>query len=109
MSTPSPIFTKIYEFMRWMVPATNKFPRQQRFVLARVIQESTFELHEELILAAKMKQNLQHLQKADAALTKVRTYIRLAQEMNYFTEGQYEHASVCWLRLENYWAVGNVP
>jgi four helix bundle protein len=93
MNTPSPIFAKIYEFMRWMVPATNKFPRHQRFVLAKVIQECTFELHEELVLATKMKQNIQHLHKADAALTKVRTYIRLAQELDYFTKGQYEHAS----------------
>ena len=36
----SPIFTKTYDFLLWLMPATTKFPREQRFLLARFIQET---------------------------------------------------------------------
>lgn len=30
----SPIFTRTYDLVRWLIPVTIKFPRQHRFVLA---------------------------------------------------------------------------
>ena len=35
----------------------------------------------------------QHLQAADAQLNKLRLYLRLAQQWNWLSSGQYEHAS----------------
>jgi hypothetical protein len=36
----SPIFTRTYDMLRWLLPATVKFPRQQRFVLAEAVQRT---------------------------------------------------------------------
>ena len=36
----SPIFTKTYDLLRWLIPQTVKFPRQQRFVLAEAVQRT---------------------------------------------------------------------
>ena len=35
----SPIFTRTYDLLQWLIPVTVKFPRQQRFVLASAIQK----------------------------------------------------------------------
>jgi len=48
----SPIFTRTYDLLRWLLPATVKFPRQQRFVLAEAVQRTALSFHETLIEAA---------------------------------------------------------
>ena len=93
MSNPSPIFSKMFDFMRWILPVTIHFPRQQRFVLAQAIQSKTMQLYEELVLASKLEDTLHHLKRADAALTCLRTYLRLCQELAYLSNGQYEHGA----------------
>jgi len=37
--TQSPIFSKTYDFVAWLIPLTLKFPRYQRFVMAEVLQQ----------------------------------------------------------------------
>ena len=36
----SPIFTRTYDLIRWLIPVTMKFPRMQRFVLAERLQHT---------------------------------------------------------------------
>ncbi len=47
----SPIFTKTYDLLLWLIPATTKFPRELRFVLARAVQETALRFQETLIEA----------------------------------------------------------
>ncbi|NCP86802.1 MAG: four helix bundle protein [Anaerolineae bacterium CG_4_9_14_3_um_filter_57_17] len=89
----SPIFTRSYELLQWLIPATVKFPRQQRFVLAAAIQKTALELHEKLIEAAKSDAPLPLLRQADVLLTKLRFYLRLCRDLELLKLGQYEHAS----------------
>jgi hypothetical protein len=89
----SPIFTRSYELLQWLIPATVKFPRQQRFVLAAAIQKTALELHEKLIEAAKADAPLPFLRQSDVLLTKLRFYLRLCRDLELFNLGQYEHAS----------------
>ena len=89
----SPIFTRSYELLQWQIPATVKFPRQQRFVLAAAIQKTALELHEKLIEAAKSDAPLPLLRQADVLLTKLRFYLRLCRDLELLKLGQYEHAS----------------
>jgi hypothetical protein len=42
----SPIFARTYDLLRWLIPLTIKFPRQQRFVLAEALQGCALRLHE---------------------------------------------------------------
>jgi len=90
----SPIFTRTYDLLRWLLPATVKFPRQHRFVLATTLQQTAIQLQEQIIEAVMMTQQQRAvLQQADITLATLRTHIRLAHDLNLFSRGQYRHVS----------------
>jgi hypothetical protein len=89
----SPIFTKTYDMLRWLLPQTVKFPRQQRFVLAAAVQQTALRLQEQLIEAAYAAHPLPHLREADVTLAKLRTYLRLCRDLELLKFNQYEHGA----------------
>jgi cytosine/adenosine deaminase-related metal-dependent hydrolase len=93
--TQSPIFSKTYDLLAWLIPATIKFPREHRFVLARAVQETALQFQERLIEAglAKGKPQQQALAEADVGLTKLRFYLRLCQDLKVITPRQYQHVA----------------
>jgi len=93
MMNPSPIFVRSYDLLRWLIPVTVKFPRQQRFVLAAALQRTALELYERLIEAGKAAQPLPILRQADVSLDKLRFYLRLCRDLELLSMGQYEHAA----------------
>ncbi len=52
----SPIFSKTYDLVAWLIPVTIKFPRQQRFVMAAALQREALRFQELLIEAAHQRQ-----------------------------------------------------
>ncbi|MBM3222079.1 MAG: diversity-generating retroelement protein Avd [Candidatus Rokubacteria bacterium] len=91
MTAESPAFAKAYDLLKWLLPATARFPRQQRFVLARQIEESAFALHRALLRALDERESA--LADADRELAALRAYLRLACELRFFSVNQYEHAA----------------
>ena len=91
MSQDSPVFAKAYDLLRWLLPATAKFPKQQRFVLARQIEDAAFGCQRALLAAAREPDR--GLPEADLQLAALRTYLRLACELKFLSINQYEHAS----------------
>lgn len=89
----SPIFTRTYDFIAWLIPLTIKFPRSQRFVMAATLQREALQFQELLIEAARKKEKHELLLSADAELDKVRTHLRLSLEMGLLQSAQYEHAA----------------
>jgi hypothetical protein len=89
----SPIFSKTYDFIAWLIPLTVKFPRQQRFVMAAALQREGLRFQELLIEAAHQSQPRQSLVAADAELDKLRTHLRLCRDLALISPGQYEHAA----------------
>jgi four helix bundle protein len=91
----SPIFTKTYDLLVWLIPATTKFPREQRFVMARAVQETALRFHERLIEAGltQNKARRRALAQADVDLTKLRFYLRLCQDLGVITSRQYRHVA----------------
>jgi hypothetical protein len=89
----SPIFTRTYDLLRWLIPVTVKFPRQQRFVLAGAVQRTALHFQEQLIAAAYADKPLTVLREADATLATLRTYLRLCQDLKLLSFGQYEHVT----------------
>lgn len=94
----SPIFIKTYDLMAWLIPRTLAFPKSQRGVLARQVQQQLFGLYELLVDAAGCEDPLPVLRRADATLTKLRTYLRLSKELRLLSLRQYGH--VCRLVAE---------
>ena len=89
----SPIFSKTYDFVSWVIPLTIKFPRQQRFVLASVLQAEAFKFQGLLIDAVHHQQPIECLNQADAELDKIRIHLRLGKDLSLLTVNQYEHAA----------------
>jgi hypothetical protein len=92
---PMVIFTRTYDFISWLIPRTLSFPRSQRFVVTRRLQDAALDFQEYLIDAnrSRGRARLDKLRLADAALDKVRLYLRLAVRWEWLSEGQYQHAS----------------
>ena len=89
----SPIFTKSYDMLRWLLPLTLKFPRQQRFVVAEAVQRTALQFHERIIEAVKSGDPMPHLRQADVDLTKLRFYVRLCRDFELISLKQYGHAA----------------
>jgi len=89
----SPIFSKTYDFVAWLIPLTVKFPRQQRFVLAAALQREGLRFQELLIEAAHQRVPRETLTSADDELDKIRTHMRLCLDLRLINPGQYEHAA----------------
>jgi cytosine/adenosine deaminase-related metal-dependent hydrolase len=91
----SPIFSKTYDLLLWLMPATTKFPREQRFVLARSVQETALRFQECLIEAGvgHGRSRSSALTRADVQLTKLRFYLRLCQDMKLLKLNQYQHVA----------------
>ncbi len=89
----SPIFTKTYDMVRWLIPQTIKFPRQQRFVLAGNVQQTALRLQEQLIAASYADEPLPALRQADVTLATLRVYLRLCRDLQLLKFNQYEHVS----------------
>ena len=89
----SPIFSKTYDLVAWLIPVTIKFPRQQRFVMAGALQREALRFQELLIEAAHQRQPREALIAADAELDKLRTHLRLSRDLTLISPGQYEHAA----------------
>ena len=89
----SPIFTRTYDLLRWLLPVTVRFPRQHRFVLAQSLQRTALELQERLIEASRGPRTLERLQAADVTLTKLRFYLRLSHDLGLLPTRGYAHGA----------------
>lgn len=90
-----PIFTRTFDFLTWLLPATNHFPRAYRHTFTQRLLDAAFDLRERLEEAnwRQGSARLEKLQEADEALSKVRLYLRLAHRLQWLTPGQYQHAA----------------
>jgi hypothetical protein len=91
----TPLFTKTFDFVTWLIPATNHFPRSQRFLATQRLLDAAFDF-QELILEANNAYAHARVEKpkqADAALDRVRIYLRLALKWQWLLPGQYQHAA----------------
>jgi hypothetical protein len=91
----SPVFARTYDLLLWLIPRTTKFPREQRFVLGKAVQETALRFQEALIEAALARGQFQQqaLARADVNLTKLRFYLRLCQDLQLITLRQYRHVA----------------
>lgn len=90
-----PIFTRTFDFLTWLLPATNHFPRAHRHSFTRRLLDAAFDLRERLE-EANLRQGparMERLGLADEALAKIRLYLRLAERWEWLSPGQYEHVA----------------
>jgi hypothetical protein len=89
------IFVRTYDFITWLLPMVENFPKSQRFMVTARLQNAVLNFQEFLIEANALKgeKRSETLTSADAELRKVRLYLRLCEKWKWLTAGQYNHAS----------------
>lgn len=91
----SPLFVRTHDFLLWLLPQVQKFPRAYRFTLSERIQRQGMEFQDCIVWAGKSKveERRTWLAKADVLLEQLRFWLRFARDLELFTVGQYEHAA----------------
>jgi hypothetical protein len=89
------IFTRLTDFLGWLLPATNRFPKAHRHDFTRRMLDAAFDLYERLEEAnhRRGRERVERLDRADEALDHVRLYLRLAVRWGWFSDGQYLHVA----------------
>lgn len=95
ITDPTPIFTKMLDFIKWLTLMSRHFPRLHRATITQRLLDAALDCQERLIEANNVRgqARLTLLLSADVSLDKIRTYIRLAHLLHWLSLGQYEHAS----------------
>jgi hypothetical protein len=95
------IFTRTFDLLAWLLPATNHFPRAHRHDLTRRLLDAAFDLRERLE-EANLRKGLarrERLDRADEALVRLKVYLRLASQLGWLNPGQYRHAAATYAEI----------
>jgi hypothetical protein len=82
-----------FQFLMWLVPAIEKFPRTQKFLLGDRIQTTALDILECLIEATYTRDRKGQLARANLGIEKLRFFFRLAVELHYLDRRCYQHAA----------------
>ncbi|MEM9355831.1 MAG: diversity-generating retroelement protein Avd [Pseudomonadota bacterium] len=80
------------QFLLWLIPTVEKFPRSQKFLLGDRIQSTALDVLEALIEATYSRDRKAHLSHANLGVEKLRHFVRLAMELHHLDARRYEHA-----------------
>lgn len=89
------IFTRTFDLLSWLLPHTDDFPKEQRFLVTQRLMGAALDF-QEVIFEANARigpKRIERLELADAHLGKLRLYLRLAHQWRWLSNGQYEHVS----------------
>lgn len=88
-----PALEAMYQFLLWLVPVLDKFPRSQKFLLGDRLQAQALGVLDSLIAATYSRERGGHLRAANLELEKLRFGIRLAKDLKHLDFTRYEHAA----------------
>lgn len=88
-----PALEKWYQFLLWLVPTVEKFPKAQKFILGDRIQSGALDVLERLIEATYSRQAGPLLGAANLGLEKLRFLFRLAADLKLLDLRRYEFAA----------------
>lgn len=84
---------KWYQFVRWLLPAIEKFPRGHKFTLGERMAAAALDVLDGLIEATYSKQATPVLQQVNLGLEKVRFLLRLAFDLQLMDGRKHEFAA----------------
>ncbi|MCB0037937.1 MAG: diversity-generating retroelement protein Avd [Anaerolineales bacterium] len=95
MSSEMVILTRTFDFLNWLLPQAEKFPKVYRHNIAKRLIDAALDFQEAIFLAQAFEGQirLRHLRQADAHLNMVRLYLRLTLNLRVLSSGQYQHVS----------------
>ena len=72
-----------YDFSKWLLQHTGKFPKSYRFSIAAKLENGALDFIEATTVANMRKNKLPLLKQADEALARLRLLFRLSYEMRF--------------------------
>jgi hypothetical protein len=89
----SPIFSRSEQLLLWLMNHTEKYPKCERFRLARRLEDAAFEFQECLLRAVHEPDEAVRLREADVKLDQLRLLVRLCVARKLMSVRQYEYVS----------------
>ncbi len=87
------IVKKAYDFSKWLLLHTGKFPKSYRFSIAVRIENAVLDFTELVAVANKRNEKRPMLEQADEVLTRLRILVRLSFDMQFISLKSYEFGS----------------
>jgi hypothetical protein len=91
MAQEMKIFKKSYEFSKWLMEHTAKFPKSHRFSLSVEMERAVLGFLACITVANKCKNKMPKLTEADELLLMLRIFVRLSHDLKCFNTGSYEY------------------
>ena len=88
-----PALEAMYRFLLWLIPALDKFPRSQRFLLGDRIESAALDVLDRLIEATYTRERARLLAQANLGLERLRFLVRLAADLRHLDRERYEFAA----------------
>lgn len=88
-----PIFSQWMQFLEWLLPALEKFPKRVRFTFADRITNLALDIAEDLVEARYSRDKGAILRRINLKLEKLRVLLRLCHRLQYLPHAGYEHAA----------------
>jgi hypothetical protein len=82
-----------YQFLTWLMPTIEKFPRSHKFTLGDRIENSALDVLVALIEATYTRDRSQHLRQANLGIEKLRFLLRFAAELRLIDRRRWEYAA----------------
>ncbi len=89
----APLLEKMYQFVLWVIPTVEKFPRSQKFLLGDRIRNTVPKVLEGLIEAAYTKNRAPILVRVNQGLEKLRFLFRVTHDLRFLDARRYEFAA----------------
>ena len=90
------IYTKTIDYIVWLFPVINTFPKAQRFVLGQQLEVSALRFLEQVIRANNQTvkaDRLAELKRADVDLAVLRALVRVSYELKFLSHDQFAHSA----------------
>ncbi|SET52451.1 23S rRNA-intervening sequence protein [Nitrosomonas marina] len=89
------LLTRLFDLLNWLLPKTEHFPRIYRYTVTQRMMDAALDCQEAVFTAQSSRSTRRKtaLEDADAALNRLRLYLRLAHHWHWLNDGQYTHVS----------------
>ena len=85
-----PVFVRWVEFVKWLLPTTEKFPKRVRFTLTTRIDNLALDVVEDLVEARYTRNKTEGLKAINLKLERLRVLLRLCHEVQVLPHRSYE-------------------
>ena len=93
MNADLPLFVLWYEFSKWLLAKTEKFPRRVRFSFSNRLDNLALDIIEHIVEARYTTRKKEILRRIDLDMEKLRVLLRMCHDQRYLDTKGYEFAS----------------